>query len=531
MSFRITEMEAGPVSKLISPETAAEWVQDGCTLSTTGSGCLLEPDLVLEAVERRFLSTGHPQGLTHFYPIYAGTANGRGTDRLAHPGLIKRVITSSFSLYARRMTERVLAGEVEAYNLPLGAIFEMYRARAAGRPRVVTPFGLHTYVDPRQQGGRCNDATTEELVRLVSIDGEEFLSFPALPVNVAIIRATTADEYGNLTFEEEPSTFGALWQAMAAHNSGGKVIAQVKRLARRGSLSPHLVRVPGMLVDGIVVAPNQEQLSGNPFEPSVCGEIRSPLPPVTASLAGAERVIMRRAALELQPGSVINLGFGMPPKVVEVIREAGLSDWVTFSVEQGALGGCPRCGSDFGIADNPEMIFDTSDVLQFYNGGGLDLTMLGFGQLDAAGNVNVSRFSGIVSGCGGFIDITQGARQILFLGTFTASGLAVNVEGGRVHISQEGRVSKLVPAVEQITFNGQYALARGQKVQIITERGLLDLTSDGFMLTEVAPGVDVKEQIVNQCLFPLKVSPHLKTYDPVVVGDGPLPLTPQGTSS
>jgi propionate CoA-transferase len=518
-------LEAGLVSKLISPETAAEWVQDGCTISTTGSGCLLEPDLVLEAIEKRFLSTGHPQGLTHFYPIYAGTANGRGTDRLAHAGLIRRVITSSFSLYARRMTERVLAGEVEAYNLPLGAIFEMYRAQASGKPRVITPVGLHTFVDPRKQGGRCNAATTEELVRLISVEGEEFLSFPALPVDVTIIRATTADEYGNLTFEEEPSTFGSLWQAMAAHNSGGRVIAQVRRLARRGSLPPHLVRVPGMLVDGVVVDPDQEQLSGKPFQPSVCGEIRSPLPPVTPSLAGAERVIMRRAALELQPGSVINLGFGMPPKVVEVIREAGLSDWVTFSVEQGALGGYPRFGSDFGIADNPEMIFDTADVLQFYNGGGLDLTMLGFGQLDAAGNVNVSHFSGIVSGCGGFIDITQGAKRILFLGTFTASGLAVNVAGGRVQIEREGRVSKIVPNVEQITFNGQYALSSGKQVRIITERGVLDLTPDGLMLTEVAPGVDIQEQILNQCLIPLLVSPHLKTYDPVVFEQGPLPLT------
>jgi propionate CoA-transferase len=413
-----------------------------------------------------------------------------------------------------------VAGEIEAYNLPQGVISHLFRDIAAGKPGTLSRIGLGTFVDPRHGGGKVNAATREELVRLMEIDGEEVLFYKAFPIQVGIIRASTADADGNLTMEREALTLESLAIAMAAHNSGGVVIAQVERLAERGSLNPRQVKVPGVLVDCVVVAERPEdhmQTFVTQYSAAFSGEIRVPmhtLPPLPMS---ARKLIARRAALELKRNAVVNLGIGMPEGVADVAAEEQVIDLLTLTAEPGVIGGIPASGLNFGAAVNTQAIIDQPSQFDFYDGGGLDVAVLGLAQADAEGNLNVSKFGARLAGAGGFINISQSAREVIFVGTFTAGDLQVTVADGKVRIVSEGTCRKFVREVEHRTFSGERARRRGQRVLYVTERCVFCLAeAGGLELIEIAPGVDLERQILAQMDFMPAISAELRLMEPAL---------------
>ena len=498
------------MAQFLSPEEAARLVPDGATVLLTGSGGgLMDADRVYQALEKRFLETGHPQHLTLVHVTGIGDGKGAGVDRFAHEGMVRRVIGGHWG-WSPRMAELALANKIEAYNLPQGVLSLLTCEIAAHRLGLLTHVGLHTFVDPRLQGGKLNAAAREELVEVVHLAGEERLFYRAFPVDVAIVRGTTADERGNISTEWEAVDLDVLSAAQAAHNSGGLVIAQVKRLARAGSLHPRAVKIPGHLVDAVVVVPEQWQTVEAEYNPAFSGEIRVPVQAIAPLPPGVRKFIARRAALELRPDAVVNLGFGIPDGVANVAAEEGIFDRVVFSVEQGIVGGVPAKGAIFGAGTNPDMIVDAPSQFNFYHGGGLHLAFLGAAQIDQHGNVNVSKFGDTIAGCGGFIDISQNAKKVVFCGTFTARGLRASAEDGRLKIESEGAVRKFVAEVEQITFSGRYALERGQDVLYVTERAVFRLTPEGLELLEVAPGTDLERDILAQMDF----RPHVHRQPP-----------------
>ncbi len=512
---------------------AAALIRDGATVTVSSSSGLGCPDAVLRAIGERFAATGAPRALTMLHPIAAGDVYGiAGIDHLAEPGLLKRVIAGSYpsgpsSVPAPKIWRMIDENAVEAYNLPSGILFHMHREAAAGRPGVLTTVGMDTVVDPRREGGRMNARTTEEIVRVVEFDGREWLYFPAISVDVAIIRATTADEQGNLTMEHDGAYLGALDQALAARNNGGIVVAQVKRLAAAGSLRAQDVRVPGVLVDYVVVAPEQMQTTETLYDPAISGEVR--IPPATFEPVpwGPDKVIARRAALELREGDAVNLGFGISALVPRILLEEGLHGAVTWVIEQGAVGGVPLLGFQFGCAANAQAIVASPDQFTYFQGGGFDRSLLSFMQVDADGSVNVSRLAArphVTAGIGGFIDITARARHLVFSGYFTTGGLKLELCNGGVRITQEGRARKFVRTVEQVTFSGRRARAEGQRVTYVTERCVLRLEPEGLTVVEVAPGIDLERDVLAQAEIPLRVSPELQPMDRRLFVDAPMGL-------
>lgn len=502
---------------------AAALVRDGATVVVDGSGGgVNEPGEILQGLEARFLEERSPRDLTVVHVSGMGDAQGGGIDRFAHDGMVRRVIGGHWG-WTPRMQQMALDDGIEAYCLPQGTLSHLMREIAAGRPGTVSPVGLGTFVDPRQQGGRLNAAAVADLVQLVELNGQEYLFTPAFPVDVAVIRGTRADTDGNITMDGEGLFAETLSVAQAARNSGGIVIAQVRELVQAGTLDPRRVRVPGILVDALVVAPEQRLSFATRDDPFLTGELRAPAVSFGSLPLDVRKVIARRAALEVRQGDVINLGYGMPDGVAAVLAEEGLHEAVTFTVEQGHIGGIPAGGSDFGMCINPAASLDAGHQFDWYDGGGLDIAVLSFAQLDQAGNVNVGRFSGRIPGVGGFINISQGARRLVFVGTFVAGGRYV-VGGDRPITLPDGGTAKLVSDVEQISFAAARAVETAQQVVYVTERAVFRLTPQGLELIEIAPGLDLTADVLDHMEFKPTVSPDLVEMDPRLFVDEPLGL-------
>lgn len=489
------------MSKFMTAEQAAGLIKDNDHVAIVANGgAVLEPKMMYKAVEDRFLETGSPKNLTLIHSAGIGDKDAEGVNRFAHEKLVKRVIGGHWG-WSPKMQQLSNDNKIEAYNLPQGVIVLQYREIAGKRPGLITKTGLKTFTDPRISGGKLNEVTTENIVELMELDGEEWLRYKPYPIDVAIIRGSIADDNGNISMEYEPVNLEVLSVAQAAKNSGGKVICQVKYRTQNGTLSPRNIKIPGILVDAVVVDPKQEQTRAGEYDPTLTGAVKMPLEEIAPMALTHRKIIARRAALELERGSVINLGFGMPDGVAAVAAEEGISQYMTMTVEQGIVGGVPASGDIFGVAYNPEVILDATSQFDFYSGHGLDLTCLGLAQADKNGNVNVSKFGPTIAGCGGFIDISQTAKKCIFCGTMTAGGLKTQVKDGKLIILQEGKNIKFLDEVEHITFSGDYARESGQKVLYITERAVFEMTKDGLVLTEIAPGIDIEKDILNKMQF------------------------------
>lgn len=511
-------------NKIISAADAAALIRDGDTVTTSGFVGIGVPEALLIALEKRFVETSAPHGLTLLFAAGQGDGKDKGLNHLGHEGLLARVVGGHWGLIPK-IGRLAVEGLIEAYNLPQGVISHLYRDIAAGKPGTLTHVGLGTFVDPRLEGGKINDVTHEDLVSVMEIAGKEHLFYRAMPIQVALLRGTTADPAGNITMEREALVIDNLAQAMAARNSGGVVIVQVERIAARGALNPRQVQIPAALVDAVVVAEpgNHMQTFATPYSHLFAGQFRAPADVAAPMQLDARKIIARRAAFELPVNGVVNLGIGMPEGVAAVAAEEGLLDHVTLTAEPGVMGGQPASGLDFGAATNTDAIIPQHQQFDFYDGGGLDLAVLGMAEADKTGNVNVSRFGPRLAGAGGFINISQNARHVVFTGTFTAGGMSLKLEDGKVRIAQEGRSKKLMRRVQQVTFSGARAVAEQTPVLFVTERCVFELTSDGLRLSEVAPGIDIEADILDHMDFhPIIDTPDL--MDARIFGEDPMGL-------
>jgi acyl CoA:acetate/3-ketoacid CoA transferase len=497
---------------LLDSDEAVDLIPNGATVAVSGGGFRVVPHGLIESLAQRFERTGSPSGLTviAIAMVEHATAGkggaGTGLNRLAIPGMMRRVITSSFSrTSANELNVAITSNQVEAYNFPMGTIVQWLRATSAGRRGFATPVGIGTFVDPRIEGGRFNDATTEDLCRIVELDGEEVIYYPRLPVDVALIKASAADERGNLFYDRESFDHGTRELAFAAHQSGGKVIVEVNRIVPVGSIHPRMGRVPGGIVDAVVVRdfsyPDEQApwLSG--AEWSDMG------PPSDRNLP---RDMIARLVVERLPrNAVVNLGAGIPMYDVPVSARAMGRDDIYFTVEQGPMGGWPQAG---GVARNAELICDQDEVFQFYEGGGPEMTVLAFGEVDRHGNINVSRLSGLMPGCGGFINIAHGIQNLIFCGTLTSGGLDLDLGADKLAVRREGRIRRFVPDVQQVTFNAKWGLSVGKTMTVVTERATFAVTSEGLILTAIAPGIDIERDVMSQIDFAVRVAPEVATY-------------------
>jgi propionate CoA-transferase len=488
--------------KLVTAKEAVRLIQNGDTVATGGFVGTGFPEHIAIALESYFLEKGSPRDLTLVYAAGQGDGDKRGLNHLGHLGLVKRVIGGHWGLVPK-LQKLALDNKIEGYNLPQGVISHMYRDIAAHKPRTITTVGIGTFVDPLGGGGKINAITTEDLVERVQFDGNDYLAYKTFPINVALLRGTTADTDGNITMEKEALTLEALAIATAVRNSGGFVIVQVERVADRGTLRAREVKIPGIMVDCVVVAEpeNHWQTFGVFYDPSFSCEIKVPVHSLPPMEMDERKIIARRAAFELKPNSVVNLGIGMPEGVSNVANEEKIIEYLTLTAEPGVIGGLPAGGLNFGAAVNTDALIDQPSQFDFYDGGGLDLAFLGLAQADAAGNLNVSKFGPKLAGAGGFINISQNAKRVVFVGTFTAGGLKVGIDDKKLTILQEGRMKKFVKAVEHVTFSGAYAMSKHQPVRYITERCVFALTADGMELIEVAPGIDIEKEILGQMDF------------------------------
>jgi propionate CoA-transferase len=508
------------MGKAITAEAAANLIADEATISVSSSSGLGCPDAVLAAIGERFRRTGHPRHITSLNPIAAGDMYGiKGIDHIAQDGCLARILAGSYpsgpsSAAPPLIWQMITGNRIPAYNIPSGILFDMHREASAKRPGVLTKVGLDTFVDPARQGCAMNArAASAPVVSKVEFAGDTWLYFPAIVPDVAIIRATTADERGNLSFEHEGAYLGAMEQALAAHNNGGIVIAQVKRMALAGSLKPHDVRVPGILIDHVVVAPDQLQTTHTIYDPAISGEIFRPLESFSAPDFGIQKVIARRVAMELADGWSVNIGFGISANVPRILIEEGLHGAITWVIEQGAVGGVPLLEFAFGCSSNAEAIVASPHQFIYFQAGGFDASLLSFLQIDQSGSVNVSKLSArphVTAGAGGFVDITSRARKIVFSGFFNA-GAKLDVRNGALVIDRDGKIQKLVPEIEHVSFSGRRAVTQGQDITYVTERCVMKLTPDGVTVTEVAPGVDLERDILAQAGFPLRVAADLRT--------------------
>ncbi|MCS0503356.1 acyl CoA:acetate/3-ketoacid CoA transferase [Ancylobacter mangrovi] len=476
-------------------------LKEGATVATSGAGGgLMEPDDALSCFEAAFLAQGTPRNLTLVHALGLGDRARRGVNRFAHEGMVRRVIGGHW-VWSPTMLRMAQENKIEAYCLPGGAIMHLFREIGAGRPGLFTHVGLGTFVDPRQQGGRCNAISTEDIVELMHIDGKDVLRYKPFPVDVGVIRGTYVDEAGNISASEEPADLDAYSLALAARNSGGIVVAQVRERVANGHIRPREVTVPGNLVDYVIVCPDQQQTYQGGYHLSLAGLEHGDVVRSSGKDDAARRIVAARAADELIPGTTLNFGFGMSADVAEIIFRTGRQKDFWFTIEQGIHGGDLLTGDMFGIAANPMGIVSSPEQFDLYSGGGLDMTFLGLAEMDGTGNVNVSHFAGQISGPGGFIDITQKAKAVVFCGSFDTKGARSRVADGRLVIDRHGEVRKLVDRVAGITFSGEQAIAEGKKVVYVTERAVFRLTPEGVELTEVAPGIDIRADILDRMGF------------------------------
>ncbi len=487
--------------KIITAAQSANLIEDGQTVATGGFVGSGVPEALLQSVEDRFLEQGHPRDLTLVYAAGQGDGKERGLNHLGHKGLVRRIIGGHWGLVPK-LGQLGYENELEAYNLPQGVISHLYRDIAAGKPGTLTHVGLHTFVDPRVDGGKLNRAAQEDVVELLRIDNEEYLFYPCFPIHIALLRGTTADKNGNITMEKEALTLEALSIAQAVHNSGGKVIVQVERTTRFHRHSPQMVKIPGILVDAVVIAPPDQHMQtfAESYNPAYSGEIHCSVEqmPIKKDI----RLIMGRiAAAYLQPGAVVNLGIGMPEAVAQAASEKDLLKQITLTVEPGGIGGIPASGLSFGASANAEAIIDQPSQFDFYDGGGLDQAFLGMAEVDQQGNVNVSRFGSRTAGAGGFINISQNAKEVYFMGSFCSGKQQVELVDGTVRVKSNGPVKKFVNRVQHLTFNGAQGLKQGQKIRYITERAVFSLTEDGLKLEAISPGIDIERDIIGQMDF------------------------------
>jgi len=484
--------------KIIQPDDVGALIPDNATIFLGGLAVTSLPEEALQAIERHFLATGHPTNLATWACGAVGNSGTAGMKHFAHPGLIRRVVAGHFGQTGKEMMRMVFDGEVEAYNFPQGSLSHLTRQIASRTPGLLTRVGLGTFVDPLREGGKMNSRSTEDLVRRVSFEGEDWLFYPSPKIDVAIIRGTLADERGNITLDKEGVLLEQLAIAQAARACGGIVICQVERIVKAGTLHPKSVKIPGVVIDYVLVSrpENHMQTISTQFDPALCGDIRVPVDSLKPMPLDERKVIARRAAAELMPGAVTNLGIGIPAGIPSVAAEEGVADELTLSIESGVTGGIPAQLGDFGLAYNAEAIIEQSSQFDFYDGGGLDASFLGLAQVDAQGNVNVSKFNGRPVGCGGFINITRSTKRLVFCGTFTAGGLKLEIGDGKLTVLNEGKSRKFIDAVEQVTFNGPDAALRGQQVVFVTERAVFHLRPEGLELTEIAPGIDLERDVL-----------------------------------
>jgi propionate CoA-transferase len=501
--------------KVITADEAGALIKDNASLLLCGLAISSLAEEVLKGIENTFMATGHPQMVTTWACGAIGNSGEAGMKHFAHKGLIKRVVAGHFGQTGKEMMRMIFDNEVEAYNFPQGSLSHLTRQIANKSPGLLTQVGLGTFVDPRQEGGKMNACSSEDLVKLVNFQGEEWLYYAPPRVDVAIIRGTMADENGNITLEKEGVILEQLSAALAAKRWGGIVICQVERIVKAGTMLPKSVKVPGHLVDFVVLSSpeNHMQSISTQYNPALSGEVRIPTESMAPMPLDERKVIARRAAMELTPGAQTNLGIGIPAGIPAVAAEEGVAESLTLSVESGVNGGIPAQGGDFALAYNAESIIEQSSQFDFYDGGGLDTSFLGLAQTDAHGNVNVSKFNGRPVGCGGFINITRSTKKLVFCGAFSAGGLKVAVGEGKLTILQEGKSSKFVEQVEQITFNGHDAALREQEVLFVTERAVFKLCEEGLELLEIAPGVDLERNVLAHMAFK-PIIRDLKTMDP-----------------
>jgi propionate CoA-transferase len=510
--------------KFISASDAARLVSSDANVLVSGSGGGHGvPEAVIEAIEQRFLNDGSPRGLTLIHVVGIGDRQKKGAARFGHEGLLRRSITSAL-VDSPVLAELALADKIESYILPQGVMSQLMRDIAGGRPGLISRTGLHTFIDPRHGGGRQNASARDELIELMTIDGQDWLRFKPIRFDIAILRGTTADEDGNISMEQEAIPGEMLSMAQATRRSGGIVIVQVKRVAQRGALPPRAVRIPGILVDHVVVDPAQRQTYATDYSPSYAGELRVPLASVKPLPFGHRKIVARRAAMEFVPHAICNLGAGISTGIAAVAAEENIIDRVVLTNEQGFIGGAPLTGPDSGAAQNYDAVVDQPYQFDFYDGGGLDLAFLSFVEVDPTGSVNISRFADKIVGIGGFINISQNARHVIFSGTFTAGGLEVACHDGALRIVQEGRHRKFVDRIEHVSYSAPFAAQEGRSAVFITERAVFRSVDGALELIEIAPGIDLEKDVLAHMGFRPRIAADLKRMDKRLFAQGPMNL-------